>query len=89
MTVSEWRDWYRAAPGFWFRPKRYGWGVVPVTWQGWAFTAAFLLVAGGVQRLADLRGPWWQLLFVPLIPAALWLCYRKTDGGWRWRWGGE
>jgi hypothetical protein len=27
----------------WFRPKTFGWGLVPVTWQGWAYTAAWML----------------------------------------------
>jgi hypothetical protein len=27
----------------WFRPKEWGWGLVPITWQGWAYT--FLWVA--------------------------------------------
>lgn len=25
----------------WFRPKRIGWGIVPVTWQGWGYTLAW------------------------------------------------
>ena len=24
----------------WFRPKTFGWGLTPITWQGWAYTAA-------------------------------------------------
>ena len=23
---------------YWFKPKRYGYGATPVTWQGWAVT---------------------------------------------------
>ena len=25
----------------WFRPKRRGWGLTPVTWQGWVYTASW------------------------------------------------
>ena len=30
-----------------FRPKTFGWGLTPITWQGWAYTAVWggLLVA--------------------------------------------
>ncbi len=28
----------------WFRPKTVGWGLTPVTWQGWGFTLAWVLV---------------------------------------------
>ncbi|WNO54618.1 hypothetical protein [Stakelama saccharophila] len=33
---------YAVRPGYWFAPKRFGWGVVPVTWQGLVATAAFV-----------------------------------------------
>ncbi len=41
----------------WFRPKRIGWGLVPITWQGWFYSAGwmggimlpFLLLAGRHQ----------------------------------------
>jgi hypothetical protein len=29
---------------YWFKPKRYGYGATPVTWQGWCATAAFVVV---------------------------------------------
>lgn len=80
------RDWYRVRPGYWFAQKRYGWGAVPVTWQGWALVLATLLAAGAVARLAQ-RNPLYQFLFAPLFTGALWLCWIKTDGGWQWRWG--
>jgi len=25
----------------WFRPKAIGWGVVPITWQGWGYSAGW------------------------------------------------
>jgi hypothetical protein len=28
----------------WFREKTFGWGLTPVTWQGWAYTATWSLV---------------------------------------------
>jgi hypothetical protein len=36
----------------WFRPKRIGWGLVPITWQGWAYTAGWVLV---------IAAPFWVL----------------------------
>lgn len=27
---------------YWFVPKKYGYGMMPVTWQGWFVTAKFL-----------------------------------------------
>jgi hypothetical protein len=31
----------------WFRPKSVGWGLVPITWQGWVYTTAW----GGIAVL--------------------------------------
>ena len=31
----------RVREGYWFAPKRYGYGAKPVTWQGWAVTLGF------------------------------------------------
>lgn len=36
----------------WFRPKRLGWGLVPITWQGWAYTAVWMLA---------IAAPFWLL----------------------------
>lgn len=86
MSWRQFRDGYRVRPGYWFAQKRYGWGVVPATWQGWALVLGLLLVAGGIARLAE-RSALYQLLFLPVFGSFLWICWLKTDGGWRWRWG--
>jgi len=45
---------------YWFKPKQYGYGAVPVTWEGWALTllvailiaaASAYLFAGGAPSL--------------------------------------
>jgi hypothetical protein len=38
----------------WFRPKAIGWGLTPVTWQGWGYTALWT---------AAISGPFMLLLF--------------------------
>ena len=87
MSVKEIRDWYRARPGYWFRPKLLGFGVVPVTWQGWLLTLGVIVLAVPVARLAAARGPAYLVLEVPLLLLFLWVSWLKTDGDWRWRWG--
>jgi len=29
---------------YWFKPKLFGWGFVPISWQGWLMTAALICV---------------------------------------------
>lgn len=51
----------------WFRAKKFGWGLVPITWQGWAYTGAWVTA---------LVVPFWGLLAQdqPHVPEALtWL----------------
>ena len=38
---------------YWFRPKRYGFGATPITWQGWAVTIATVLAMVGVVVAVD------------------------------------
>jgi hypothetical protein len=76
--------------GEWFAPKRYGYGAgAPISWQGWALTIGFTLVAIGLGLLLH-RSPL-QLIaaLVPLTVVFIVICARTTKGGWRWRWGEE
>jgi len=81
---------------YWFRPKRYGYGATPVTWQGWAVTIVTALVVVLTSVAAPAMGAKSAWAFVALlvvdaaaIAALVVVSYRKTEGGWRWRWGGE
>lgn len=72
--------------GYWFAQKRFGYGAVPATWQGWLATLAYLAVIGlfawrlpsGALKLAAI---------VPVTIAYIYFIWTKTDGGFRWRWG--
>lgn len=86
---------------FWFKPKTMGYGAYPVSWQGWALIAAF--VVGDLALAYATLGPAMfagvppgttsLMLFlsgtVALTTAFLFVCRRKTDGTWRWRWPGK
>jgi hypothetical protein len=78
---------------YWFKPKRYGYGATPVTWQGWCAIAVFVLVMivfNGALRLTEKH--YWALavLFTfdaIAVAAFVVICKRRTKGEWRWRWG--
>jgi hypothetical protein len=79
---------------YWFRPKRYGYGATPVTWEGWALTAAavaiFAVATMWLARpdQAGLAG-WlvWVAISCVTIAVLTVISRRKTNGVWRWRWG--
>ncbi len=80
---------------YWFKPKRYGYGATPVTWEGWTITfAAVIVVAGSIGAMNVLVGrsnlAVWLAWAVLILLATLWFvkfCRRRTNGEWRWRWG--
>lgn len=75
----------------WFKPKRYGLGAYPATWQGWALTFAYVgLIAGmGVRQGHEDGAPdiWWWMIVTVATLVFVGLVWKKTAGGWRWRWG--
>ena len=78
----------------WFKPKRYGFGAYPATWQGWAITAAYIAFVAGLGAWLTKGAEAGQIhlsLFLILTGAVtalfLLICWRTTEGGWRWRWG--
>lgn len=78
---------------YWFKPKRYGYGATPVTWQGWAFTIGTVLamLAASLYLRLTAKSLWALaalLVFdAAMISALVIVSYRKTEGEWRWRWG--
>jgi len=82
---------------YWFKPKRYGYGATPVTWEGWAATvAAILIVAGSVvamNLLIERENAFaWGAWAMAVAAVTFWFVQfsrRRTDGEWRWRWGAE
>ena len=73
----------------WFAPKRYGFGSVPITWQGWAITIGYVAIVTPVS-VALARHPV-QLIaaLIPISTVFFVICARTTRGGWGWRWGEE
>jgi hypothetical protein len=80
---------------YWFKPKRYGFGATPITWQGWAVTIATVLAMIAVSlflrwHTRSFLGLAGLLAFDAIALGFLAVISRyKTNGEWRWRWGGN
>jgi hypothetical protein len=80
---------------YWFRPKRYGYGATPVTWEGWAFTGLVvaIVLGAGWLLLGTARTPDWTMLLVwwaivaVVLAASVVVSKSRTEGSWHWRWG--
>src|SRR5256885_14553990 len=61
----------------WFKPKTFGWGLVPVTWQGWGYAGGwaaaialpFLLL---VERHQPLEATAWLALAIRGLTCDVW-----------------
>jgi hypothetical protein len=79
---------------YWFKPHDFGYGATPVTWQGWALTASYVVITGLLTVVLVRSGrndasvvvPFLAFVFVStiaLVVVARW----KTEGGLALRWG--
>ncbi len=80
---------------YWFKPKKYGYGTYPITWQGWLATLGLciLIIVScyvNIPAIETLKG-WLRFILDVIILAILFLILfkEKTDGEIRWRWGKE
>lgn len=76
----------------WFKPKRYGYGVGwPTNWKGWALILAYCIAVIGISESLISPGPQDFVLRLSLVIGLtvilLLIARRKTERGWRWRWG--
>lgn len=72
----------------WFAPKRYGYGAgLPIAWQGWAVTLAYVGVIGLAVWLLPPKPENILAIVIPATVALLVVTMRTTRGGWHWRWG--
>ncbi len=82
--------------GYWFKAKLYGWGWVPVKWQGWCVILAYvlLLLTLIISREKDIpgnpdSGSNFLTFALPIIILTILLviiAYKKGEKP-RWQWG--
>lgn len=77
---------------YWFKAKLYGWGWVPVTWQGWAVIILYVAAVTLCTLTIDEHSSTREVLFTLILPTLflttllIRVCY-KTGERPRWRWG--
>ena len=71
----------------WFKPKRYGYGAYPVTWEGWSLILIFLISIFLSTLLIKTSPVTYVALSIFLLLALIIISRKKTDGEWKWRWG--
>lgn len=85
---------------YWFKPKRYGYGFVPTSWEGWlmtlvlvglifasAYTNNFFELEASEEYLSTKDGLRFLLDVLLLSGMFTYLSEKKTKGELKWRWG--
>ena len=79
--------------GYWFKAKLYGWGWVPVKWQGWLVLLVYIaviivagLLGGSRVESGEQFLKWYSPLIVISTAVLIWICYKKGEKP-RWMWG--
>jgi hypothetical protein len=76
----------------WFRAKMFGWGWFPISWEGWAVTALYVIALIPYAREASKQHSASDFLInfaIPFIVNTIFLliiCYARGERP-RWRWG--
>jgi uncharacterized membrane protein len=80
---------------YWFKPKTFGYGATPSSWEGWAVVAAYTVVlVSCVLAISSYNGSF--VAFVAAIAAMVVativlfvVSVQKTDGAWGWNAGAK
>ncbi|PLW79762.1 hypothetical protein C0585_06030 [Candidatus Woesearchaeota archaeon] len=73
---------------YWFKPKRYGYGAYPITWEGWAVVLVFFLfLVWRSETLINIDPGRFYFEVIVSVIALIWISKLKTEEEWKWRWG--
>jgi len=80
---------------YWFKPKRYGYGVFPISWEGWLATLILLGVVFGLAYVnglfksqVEIENGFLFLLGILATMIIFTLLFKgKVKGGLQWKWG--
>jgi len=73
---------------YWFKPRRFGYGATPTTWEGWTVVIVFIayLLSLSVLITNGNTSKYLLYLFAGIVAVAA-ISKKKTDGEWKWNWG--
>lgn len=78
--------------GYWFKAKLYGWGWVPVKWQGWVAVLVYIVAIFLLVLTLDENSSGKEMVFTYFLPLLfltvilLFICYKKGEKP-KWQWG--
>lgn len=90
---QQYKRYYKDNPeGLWFKRKLFGWGWMPVRWQGWVVILVYIGVLLALSLTIDENSSDREAMFTLLLPLAILtamlirICYKKGEKP-KWMWG--
>ena len=75
-------------PKYWFKRRRYGYGWIPVRWQGWAVLTVYLIVIiSSANELEKGEDTLLYVIMLALSTISLLVIARDRGPRPKWRWG--
>jgi len=82
---------------YWFKPKKYGYGFSPISWEGWLLTIVLLGLVLILAYINDMFLPNIKLknglrffFDISVVLLLFGIIFRdRTDGDIKWRWGNK
>lgn len=81
---------------YWFKPKKFGWGFVPISWEGWCLTLMLVILlsistyTNNIKNGFDLDGKNGLRFILDVVIITIifsFISIPKTKGKVKWRWG--
>jgi len=74
---------------YWFKRRRFGWGWIPVAWQGWAVVLTYAVIVLGVPAaFSDSPDETWLVVLTVVVATGVLVMLGFRHGpAPRWRWG--
>lgn len=72
---------------YWFKPKKYGYGAYPYTWEGWLVMLGYILLLILIIKNITFDRYLFYISILMWTISLVFLSKEKTDGEWKLRWG--
>lgn len=92
--IKKYMEYYKGNPdNLWFKRKLFGWGWVPVKWQGWLTLAVyFVAITPFLIKIDTYSNTGSEGIIMPATTfiiattALIYICYKKGEKP-KWQWG--
>ena len=72
---------------YWFKPKKYGYGAYPYTWEGWLLMIAYIILLVLIIKNITFNNYLFYISILMWTISIVFLSKEKTKEKWKWRWG--